>query len=120
KQWDNAIAAASEVIDGGEFSLMTSRFGTRKNEPGDVYWDLFRRGNQNRKSGNKEGIWVVQFEHIVAGGENEGLLIERRCIPYYWNLKDPDGKAMFQGPMSQYCGRGIGTIQWTQHVDKGI
>src|SRR5690606_21098880 len=75
KQWDNAIDAATEVINSGEFALMTSRFGSRKNEPGDVYWDLFRRGNQNRTSGNTEGIWVIQFEHNVPGGENEGLLI---------------------------------------------
>ncbi len=119
-QWDNAIDAASEVIGSGDFELMQQRFGSRKNELGDVYWDLFRRQNQNRTSGNREGIWVIQFEYNVIAGENEGLLKERRCIPYYWNLKDPNGVVMFQGPMSQYCGRGIGTIKWTQYVDKDI
>ncbi len=120
KQWDKAISAASKVIDSGKFALMTERFGSQKNDPGDVYFDLFRRENQNRTAGNKEGIWVVQFEYNVTGGENSGLLLERRCIPQYWGLKDPDGKAMFQGPLTQYCGRGIGTIKWTQHVEKGI
>lgn len=120
QQWDKAIVAASKVIDSGEFALMTERFGSRKDEPGDVYWDLFRRENQNRTLGNTEGIWVAQFEYNITGGETGGLLLERRCIPYYWNLKDPKGKSMFQGPMSQYCGRGIGTIQWTRHVDTNI
>jgi starch-binding outer membrane protein, SusD/RagB family len=119
-QWDNAINAASQVINSGDFELMTERFGSRKDEPGDVWWDLFRRENQNRTSGNREGIWVVQFEYNIVGGETQGFLQERRCIPYYWNLKDPNGISMFQGPMSQYCGRGIGTIKWTQHVDKDI
>ncbi len=120
EQWDNAINAASRVINSSDFALMTERFGSQRNDPGDVYFDLFRRENQNRTAGNTEGIWVVQFEYNVTGGENSGLALERRCIPYYWTLKDPQGKAMFQGPLTQYCGRGIGTIKWTQHVDKGI
>ena len=44
-----AIAAATRVIDGtdGDYRLMTERFGSRMDEAGkDVYWDLFRMGNQ--------------------------------------------------------------------------
>ncbi|MGO4918069.1 RagB/SusD family nutrient uptake outer membrane protein [Maribacter spongiicola] len=64
-----AIAALSTVINDGNTGLMTERFGTRSGEePGDVYWDLFRRGNQNRASGNKEALWVIQFEIDVQGG----------------------------------------------------
>ena len=49
-QFQNAVTAATIVIDDPATALMTARFGTRKAEtPGDVYWDLFRRGNQNRK-----------------------------------------------------------------------
>jgi hypothetical protein len=118
--WDEAIKAADMVIKSSDFKLMTERFGSRKDEPGDVYWDLFRRENQNRTAGNTEGIWVVQFEYNVIGGENSGLLLERRCIPQYWGLKDSDGKSLFEGPLTQYCGRGIGTIKWTQHVENGI
>ena len=45
---------------------MTSRFGSRANEPGDVYWN-FPHG-QNRASGNTEGIWVIQIEPNITGG----------------------------------------------------
>ncbi len=66
---NDAITATSVVINDPNTSLMQSRFGSRSSEtPGDVYWDLFRRGNQNRSSGNTEGLWVIQFELDVQGG----------------------------------------------------
>src|SRR3546814_11113639 len=37
-------------------------------QPGDVYWDLFRVGNQNRSSGNREALWVIQYESDISGG----------------------------------------------------
>lgn len=49
---------------------MTQRFGSQANEEGDVFYDLFRPNNQNRASGNTEGIWVIQFETNVEGGGN--------------------------------------------------
>src|SRR3546814_14380516 len=68
---------------------MTQRFGVYKDftfsgydyqgaaEPwGDVYWDLFREGNFNRKSGNRETIWNVQFDVSAKGGG--GLDISRK------------------------------------------
>lgn len=64
-----AINAASTVIDDPNTDLMRSRFGSRANEtPGDVFWDLFRKNNQNRSSGNTESLWVMQFELDVQGG----------------------------------------------------
>ena len=64
-----AIAATTTIIDDSNTDLMKSRFGSRSTEqPGDVYWDLFRRGNQNRSSGNREALWVIQFELDVQGG----------------------------------------------------
>ena len=63
-----AIDNANEVINGGKYTLMTSRFGSRASEPGDVYWDLFRLDNQNRNSGNTESIWVYQVEYETLGG----------------------------------------------------
>ena len=87
--YEGAIAAATKVIDGtdgvGSFELMTERFGTYKDwrfegydyqgekEPwGDVYWDLFRLGNQNREDGNTENIWNVQFDPTLEGGGTVG------------------------------------------------
>lgn len=56
--YDDAIRLASEVIDNPNTGLMKVRFGSHKSEEGDVYWDLFRRKNQNRKtSGNTEALY---------------------------------------------------------------
>lgn len=108
KDYPKAIAAASEVIDNLGYSLMKNRFGTRSDEPGDVYWDLFRRGNQNRESGNTESIYVSQYEYLVAGGEIEDNL-PRFLVPLYWQLKgNSDGVNLFVGPTKKYGGRGIG------------
>lgn len=84
KDYEAAIAAASNVINDPNFGLMTERFGVRKDftftgwdyqgpqEPwGDVYWDLFQIGNMNWKEGNREAIWNAQFEVSVVGGGGE-------------------------------------------------
>src|SRR3546814_14033069 len=67
--FEKAIAAATRVIDDGQYQLMTTRFGTHADKPGDVFWDLFRLGNQNRNTGNKESILVWQVEFEVQGGD---------------------------------------------------
>ena len=110
QEYDRAIAAATEVIDNSGFSLMTGRFGSRSSEEGDVYWDLFRIGNQNREGGNTEGIWVSQYEFNVIGGGN-GDELARFLVPLYWQLTDSNGENLFTGPNSNFGGRGIGW--WT-------
>ncbi|GAB4107705.1 hypothetical protein GCM10028791_01520 [Echinicola sediminis] len=110
-----AIAAASAVIDDPNFELMNSRFGSRMNEQGDVYWDLFRMNNQNRASGNTESIWVRQYEYLVEGG-GAGNPWPRFLIPLYWQLKGPDDVNLFIGPSNAYGGRGIGWYAPTPYV----
>ena len=107
EEWDNAISAATAVIDNPNYALMTERFGSRSDEPGDVYWDLFRRDNQNRSGGNTEGIWVNQFEYLVEGG-GASMDWPRFLGPFYWQMTDPNGINLFIGPSNQYGGRGIG------------
>ncbi len=77
KDYDGAIAAATRVIGGtsGSYSLMNTRFGLRRAEtkttrgvPTDYYWDLHEIGNTDYQMGNKEAIWVAQFERNVPGG----------------------------------------------------
>jgi hypothetical protein len=77
KDFDGAIAAATRVIDGtnGAYSLMNSRFGARRTEafttrgtPTDYYWDLHEINNTDYQMGNREAIWVAQFERNVPGG----------------------------------------------------
>jgi len=119
KDWDNAIAAASKVINNPEYALMTQRFGTRADEPGDVYWDLFRRGNVNHNGEgglNTEAIWVNQYEHLVEGGGGNNQMT-RFLGAVYWQLKgDSDGKNLFFGHSSQHGGRGIGWLIPTPYV----
>lgn len=129
ERWPEAIAAASVVIDDPNTNLMTERFGSRQSEPGDVYWDLFRRGNQNRSSGNTEGIWVFQQEIDVLGGaifsgSKQGAQLERDHAPRPWSFKykDPSGTSPFLSlGVSDYTGgRGIGRLRGTDHLNYGI
>ncbi|WP_372757424.1 RagB/SusD family nutrient uptake outer membrane protein [Mariniflexile sp.] len=79
--YNQAIKYASDVIDGGIYSLMTDRFGSRASEPGkNVYWDLFRLNNQNYADGNTESIWVYQFDYEAYKAGDEGA---RLALPYY-------------------------------------
>lgn len=74
KDYDGAIAAATRVIS-GPYSLMNVRFGARRTEttttrgtPTDHYWDLHEINNADYQTGNREAIWVAQFERNVPGG----------------------------------------------------
>ena len=129
-----AVDAATKVISNPSLALMTTRFGSRKNEDGDVYWDLFRRENQNRKSGNTEGIWVIQLETNVQGGANntsyyfwtEGSFwAERYYAPqtglFEIILADGTHVKPFNWPVGDYTGgRGIGTYYATNHFYRTI
>jgi len=118
-QFQNAVTAASAVIDDPATDLMKARFGTRKTEtPGDVYWDLFRRGNQNRKTAsNTEAIWVIQIETDVPGGaaitttsfaSGDGYSLERVHAPLIRDVTI-NNVATFRWPTSDYTGgRGVG------------
>jgi len=128
ERWSDAITAATVVIDDPATALMTERFGSRQGEPGDVYWDLFRRGNQNRGSGNTEGIWVFQQEIDVLGGaifsgSRAGAQLERDHAPrpYAFSVKDPSGVSPFLPlGVSYTSGRGIGRLRGTDHLNYGI
>lgn len=79
--------AALEVINSGYFELMKTRFGVKKDEPGDPFSDLFVENNQNRKSGNRESIWVLQFEfNTIGGGTNSDDWTRRAWNPKYQNI----------------------------------
>src|SRR3546814_5328596 len=84
---------------------MTTRFGTHADKPGDVFWDLFRPGNQNRNTGNKESILVWQVEFEVQGGD-PGYKFERAWGPILEQLVDSDGKKAILP--SDTLGRGVG------------
>ena len=119
-QFQNAIDAATAVITTAGMSLMTARFGRRSAvTPGDVYWDLFQRGNQNRKtSTNRESIWVIQIETDVTGGggstaagnQNGVYSLERVHTPLMRDMRI-SGVAPFTWPVANYTGgRGVGFL----------
>lgn len=107
REFDLAIEEATLVIDDPNTALMTERFGSRINEDpydaylelgsGDVFWDLFQQGNQNRSSGNQEALWVAQMEIDVPGGflQSSGGTrnnLEKWAGPVAWlTFQDPDG-----------------------------
>lgn len=133
-----AVYAASEVIDNPALGLMKTRFGSRSTEtPGDVYWDLFRKNNQNRGAGNTEGVWVIQFETNLPGGGSStanlkldgNYMLERHCAPMTRDVKlrvtQSDGTikdySPFLWPIGDYTGgRGIGWGISTQYFSNKI
>lgn len=114
-EYDKAIASASRVIDSGLYKLMTTRFGSEKELPGDVFSDLFKLGNQNRSSGNLESIYVWQFEDQTPGGQGgtSGNNLLRGWGPWYINLRDPEGKAGMI--IVDSLGRGVGLTRPTTY-----
>lgn len=114
-EYELAVASADNVINSGLYQLMTERFGSEANEPGDVFSDLFRDGNQNRSSGNLESIYVWQFEDMTLGGQggSNGNNRLRNWGPWYERLTDPDGKAGMV--VVDSLGRGTGQVRPTPY-----
>lgn len=108
---DNAIASASNVIESELYQLMTERFGSQKDEPGDVFSDLFRDNNQNRGSGNLESIFVWQIEEYGEGrGRNQYI---RNWGPFLVKISSPDG---YPNVPSDTLGRGVGRVRPTPYL----
>ena len=103
-------------------ALMTSRFGSRKDEEGDVYWDLFRLNNQNRSSGNTESLWVLQYDYQNPASSTE-YNMPWVVLPFYQNIqiseKDASGNEIktnaFLGVTDGKGGRGVGWMQPTKY-----
>ena len=127
-QFKNAADAATVVIDDAATGLMLNRFGSRSTvTPGDVYWDLFQTGNQNRKAANnREAIWVIQFETDVQGGgatstaQAGSFLMERVHVPLFRDMR-VNGVPLFQWPVGDYTGgRGVGFLQPSRYFADSV
>lgn len=129
-QFQNAVDAATAVIGNPNVGLMTTRFGVKVSDASkNVYWDLFQKGNQNRKNGtNKEALWVIQFETDVPGGGTVSTGIagsyqmERHFAPQFLNFRLAGSSVQpFLYPISDYTGgRGIGWAIPTRHFSDVI
>lgn len=115
---EKAIAAASEVMK--YHALMKERFGTRANPAstdifngvntyfpgGDVFFDLFQRGNLDYEEGNTESLWVDQNDirfHETFNKQKACLQFPQAFGPVmrnvYWR--------------SEYVEQGAGAGPWT-------
>ncbi len=65
---DLAEQQCKNIINSGFFQLTTTRYGVKKTSPGDPFSDMFITGNQRRRQGNKEALWVIEQEYNVLGG----------------------------------------------------
>lgn len=126
-QFQKAVTAASVVIDHPDTDLMTARFGSRSTfTPGDVYFDLFQPRNQNRKAGNREALWVIQFETDVLGGGSTSQAmagtyqLERVHAPLFRDMRIGT-TPVFQWPIGDWTGgRGVGFMQPTRYFEFGV
>ena len=141
-RWQDAINEASKVINHPAMALMTQRFGYKypaeevkkfgffnsstdnSNTYGDVFWDLFAPGNQDRSKGNKEALWVIQFAWLVPGGGGNGLILSRLATPDLTkcNIKQSNGKnsPVLQNPNTYYDGRGQGFCSPTWYLSHTV
>lgn len=120
--YDKALQIANQLIDGGTYSLMTERFGTRKDQvsnwsgTADVYWDLFQEGNVNYQDGNKESIWAYQIDFAAYLSEDSQSKIEypRDYVPLLRLVEGMTGEGDDVG------GRGVCFAAPTMHVRDGV
>ncbi|MDR2042062.1 MAG: RagB/SusD family nutrient uptake outer membrane protein [Tannerella sp.] len=135
--WDRAIAFAGQLVDGGTYSLMTERFGSRMNDfpdfyhtsvvaeqtpdrlysaagyptEGNVYWDLFQEGNQDYQNGNREAIWCAQTDYTAYRTEdgNAKLPYTRLFSPVFRDVVSTHAG----GTLEDVGGRGISCVMPT-------
>ncbi len=126
-EFDKAIAAASAIIDGGKYALMTERFGSVAGDDRfNVVWDLHQKENKSLAS-NTEGILVTQDKFEFADARTGGTNTMRNLTPFWSHgsyIKDPDGK---QGMLSANnlpqilaFGRGVGHVVTTKYFNYEI
>jgi len=131
-----SISFGNKVIDGGTYSLMKTRFGTRRtaatiavnvyqggsaSAPVDTvlqtanhYWDLFQEGNVNYQDGNKECIWAMQIDYAAYKAEDG-----RSKLPYsrtYGAVFRDGAKNHITGTLEDVGGRGIVQIMPTMYT----
>ncbi|HVF80424.1 MAG TPA: RagB/SusD family nutrient uptake outer membrane protein, partial [Flavisolibacter sp.] len=136
--FDEAIAAANTVINGGAYSLMNTTFGAAAppitvlpgtkvpvNLPRNVIWDLHRPENKSLAI-NKEGIMLI-IDRFGDGQYATGMTIMRQAVPLWGsNINTPSGKkGTFDNLgteliQSNLYGRGIGRTRPSNYAQYEI
>lgn len=134
--YESSIMYANSVIDGGGYSLITKRFGQRKDEKtfsidihrngllaneivdtiqfeANHYWDLFQEGNINYQEGNTECIWALQIDYGAyrSGDTKSKLPYSRSFGPVFRNVGNWVG-----GTLQDVGGRGISQVNITMYA----
>ncbi|MBB2145715.1 RagB/SusD family nutrient uptake outer membrane protein [Pedobacter sp. LMG 31464] len=127
--FDDAITSANNVINGGKYSLMRTRFGsTAGDATKNVVWDLHRMDNK-AIAANKETLFLAIDRETLAGATAFGSQVMRNCVPawHFANLRTPSGlnPAIVDGvtveiPLTLMYGRGIGRYRGTPYSTKYI
>lgn len=127
--FDEAIASANAVINGGTYSLMTAPFGVANSPvffnpgskdpvflPHNTIWDLHRPENKSLAA-NKEGLYMI-IDRFGDGGFDGGMQIMRNATPFWGGANGPLSPSGKKGTSDQlspnefiqsnYYGRGIG------------
>ncbi len=136
--FDEAIASANGVIDGGSYSLMKTTFGTAPPPalvpagtkipvalPSNVIWDLHRPENKSLAQ-NREGIFMI-IDRFGDGQFGTGMTIMRQAVPFWGsNIKTPSGKVGTNDNtnpefiQSNLYGRGIGRTRPSNYAQYEI
>ena len=125
--FDDAIKSASDVIEGGLYSLMTDRFGVDKDDPTkNVIWDLHQHENKYIAE-NTEAIFLVIDRLGILGSTPAGSSIMRTSVPNWGrNIFTPSGKKGVSDAVglaidhSSKYGRGIARLRGTKYSMKTI
>jgi starch-binding outer membrane protein, SusD/RagB family len=84
---DSALYWCDQVINNSAYKLTTARYGVYASDPtGSAYGDMFKEGNQNREQGNKEALWVFQFQ-LYNTIDEQGHQLSRSEVGTYNSIK---------------------------------
>ena len=84
---DSALYWCNQVINNTAYNLTTERYGVKASDPtGSAFGDMFKEGNQNREQGNKEVLWVFQFE-LYNSIDEQGHQLSRSEVGTYNSIK---------------------------------
>lgn len=126
-KFDDAIKSASNVIDGGVYTLMKNRFGVdRNNASRNVIWDLHRPENKSLAE-NREALMLVIDRINMDGNFEGGMQIMRQTVPQWYNtINTPSGRkgtsdaADIELDQSTIYGRGLGRCRGTRYSTQNI
>lgn len=135
--YQSSVDYADKVIDGGIYSLVNARFGSRADEESvtievydngstanpiadtllltpNYYWDLFQEGNVNYQDGNTEAIWTAQIDYIAYLTEDgkSKLPYSRTYGPVFRDIVSEH----LAGTLESLGGRGISQVNITNYT----